>query len=445
MVPTEKILQEARKQKVDMVGLSGLITPSLQEMVHVAAEMQRQKFNIPLLIGGATTSQTHTAVKIEPAYSAESVIYVPDASRSVSVISDLLNPDKSEKTKDSIKKEYKKIRDNYSRKVSASSLVSIEKARSNAFTSDRENIPITKPSFLGLKTLESYPLSKIIKRIDWTPFFKVWELKGKYPKIFDDNKSGNEAKKLDDDAITILEEIGKNSSLQANAVVGFFPANSVQDDIEIYVDEDRSRVLNTFHMLRQQINKSANQNNMCLADFIAPRDSGKVDYLGLFTVTAGIGVEKLVEQYENIHDDYHAIMVKALADRLAEGFAEHLHELVRKDFWGYQADEKLTNEEIIAEKYQGIRPAPGYPACPDHTEKEILFSLLKTPENCGVTLTDSFAMLPAASVSGFYFAHPQSAYFGIGKIAKDQVTDYARRKGISVKEAEKWLHTNLGY
>ncbi len=445
MVSAEKILQEAKNQNVDVIGLSGLITPSLQEMVHVASEMQRQNFDIPLLIGGATTSRTHTAVKIEPAYTTDSVVYISDASRSVPVITDLLNEERSVKVKNKIKNEYAAIRENHSKKLSSSNLISIKSARDNGFRDDWESTIIKKPSFLGIQTFKSYELSKIRERIDWTPFFKVWELKGKFPAILDHPEIGKEARKLFKDAIQLLDKIEQESLLQANAVLGFFQANSIQDDIEVYADENREQVLATFHMLRQQMNKSSKQNNLCLADFIAPRESKRTDYLGLFVVTSGIGLKHLVQKYEQEHNDYHAILVKALADRLAEGFAEHLHELVRKEYWGYQQDEMLSNEELISEQYRGIRPAPGYPACPDHTEKEILFSLLNAPSNCDVTLTDSYAMLPAASVSGFYFAHAQSAYFGIGKIDKDQVQDYARRKGISIKQAEQWLHASLGY
>jgi len=446
MVHAEKIIQTAIDENVDVVGLSGLITPSLDEMVHVAKEMQRRGLKIPLLIGGATTSRIHTAVKIEPNYDS-AVIHVLDASRSVPVVSSLLNPDKTEREKfiQSVKDEYKKLREDYLKKKSDKQLIPIEKARENKLKIDWTKTRIKKPNKPGVSVLKNYSLSALRNYIDWTPFFMAWELKGKYPSIFEDEKVGIEARKLFDDANKLLDKIITEELLTANAVFGIFPANSVGDDIEVYTDESRHGVITVFHTLRQQSVKTAGQPNLALADFIAPKDSGLIDYIGAFAVTAGIGIEKLIEQFEKNHDDYNSIMVKALADRLAEAFAEHLHELVRKEYWGYSPGEKLSNEELIKEKYIGIRPAPGYPAQPDHTEKIILFELLDVENKAGIKLTESLAMYPAASVSGLYFAHPESKYFNVGKIDKDQVLDYHRRKGMSVEEIERWLSPILAY
>lgn len=446
MVHAEKIIQTAIDKNVDVIGLSGLITPSLDEMVHVAKEMQRRGLNVPLLIGGATTSRVHTAVKIDPNYDS-AVIHVLDASRSVPVVSSLLNPDKQEREKyiKSVKEEYKKLREDYLKKKSDKQLVPIEKARENKLKIDWSKVQIKRPNKPGITVLKNYPLSVLRNYIDWTPFFMAWELRGKYPSIFEDEKAGNEAKKLFDDANKLLDKIVKENLLTANAVVGLFPANSVGDDIEVYSDESRHGVLTVFHSLRQQSLKSEGQPNFALADFIAPKDSGLTDYIGAFAVTAGIGIEKLIEHFEKNHDDYNSIMVKALADRLAEAFAEHLHELVRKEFWGYSPDEKFSNEDLIKEKYVGIRPAPGYPAQPDHTEKITLFEILNAEKNTGIKLTESLAMYPAASVSGLYFANPEAKYFNVGKINKDQVLDYHRRKGMSVEEIERWLSPILAY
>jgi 5-methyltetrahydrofolate--homocysteine methyltransferase len=429
-----------------VVGLSGLITPSLDEMVHVAKEMQRRGLKIPLLIGGATTSRIHTAVKIEPNYDS-AVIHVLDASRSVPVVSSLLNPDKTEREKfiQSVKDEYKKLREDYLKKKSDKQLIPIEKARENKLKIDWTKTRIKIPNKPGVSVLKNYSLSALRNYIDWTPFFMAWELKGKYPSIFEDEKVGIEARKLFDDANKLLDKIISEELLTANAVFGIFPANSVGDDIEVYTEESRHGVITVFHTLRQQSVKTAGQPNLALADFIAPKDSGLIDYIGAFAVTAGIGIEKLIEQFEKNHDDYNSIMVKALADRLAEAFAEHLHELVRKEYWGYSPGEKLSNEELIKEKYIGIRPAPGYPAQPDHTEKIILFELLDVENKAGIKLTESLAMYPAASVCGLYFAHPESKYFNVGKIDKDQVLDYHRRKGMSVEEIERWLSPILAY
>ncbi len=447
MVQADKILQTAIEEKVDVIGLSGLITPSLDEMVHVAKEMNRRGINIPLLIGGATTSRIHTAVKIAPNYSGV-VIHVFDASRSVPVVSNLLNENGIEKEKftSSIKYEYKKLREDYLRKKSEKKFISLEQSRENRTKIDWKNTIVKKPNKLGITLLKNYSLKEIRNYIDWTPFFQTWELKGKYPAIFDDPKVGKESKKLFEDANNLLEKITSEDLLTANGVVGLFPANSVSfDDIEIYSDEKRRGVKRVLHTIRQQMLKSVQQPNIALADFIAPKNSGVEDYIGMFAVTAGIGIEKLVEKFEKEHDDYNIILTKAIADRLAEAFAELLHEKVRKEFWGYAELENISNEELIQEKYVGIRPAPGYPAQPDHTEKQIIFSLLDAERNTGIKLTDSMAMYPAASVCGLYFSHPKAKYFTTGKIGKDQVLDYHRRKGMSIEEVERWLSPVLNY
>jgi len=445
MTPAEKIFETARKENVDIIGLSGLITPSLDEMGHVAREMERNQFRIPLLIGGATTSKKHTAVKIEPEYS-QPTIHVLDASRSVGVVNNLLNPEKKEEYVAEIAREYQDIRVAHEQKYSEKELIALTKARDNRMQTDWENYTVVQPQFTGYRLFDNFPLSEIRTRIDWSPFFTAWELKGKFPKIFDHPKLGNEAKKLYDDAQQLLERITENKALEARGIIGFFPANSVGfDDIEVYADESRARPLAVIHALRQQMSKTNEQYNYSLADFIAPRETGVKDYIGLFAVTAGIGIEKLIEKFESEHDDYQSIMTKALADRLAEAFAELMHEKVRKEFWGYSPEEKFNNEELIRESYRGIRPAPGYPACPDHTEKQTIFELLDVTAQTGMRLTENFAMLPAATVSGYYFAHPQSRYFGTGKIGKDQVVEYARRKGMDVKTVEKWLAPVLGY
>ncbi|NNJ52439.1 MAG: methionine synthase, partial [Ignavibacteriaceae bacterium] len=451
MVHSDKILQTAIDEKVDVIGLSGLITPSLDEMVHVANEMDRRGLNIPLLIGGATTSRIHTAVKIDPNYSS-AVIHVLDASRSVPVVSNLLNENENENETEkktfttSIKDDYKILREDYLQKRSKKKFISIEKARENKLKIDWKLIRIKKPNKLGITSLKNYPLNELKNYIDWTPFFQTWELKGKYPKIFDDEKVGEEAKKLFDDANNLLEKISEEQFLTANGVTGIFPANSVgYDDIEVYSDEKRSSVKRVLHTIRQQMLKSDKQPNTALADFIAPKESGVEDYVGMFAVTAGIGIEKLVEKFEEEHDDYNVILTKAIADRLAEAFAELLHQKVRGEYWGYSEKENLSNEDLIKEKYAGIRPAPGYSAQPDHTEKQIIFSLLDVEETTGVRLTESMAMYPAASVCGLYFSHPKAKYFTTGKIGKDQVLDYHRRKGMSVEEVEKWLGSVLNY
>jgi len=446
MVHADKILQTAIDENVDVIGLSGLITPSLDEMVHVAKEMERRGMKLPLLIGGATTSRIHTSVKIEPNYSG-AVIHVLDASRSVPVVSNLLNENVDERNKfiASYKEEYKLLREDYLKRKADKNFVSIEQARQNRFKIDWGKSQIKKPNKLGITVLKDFPLSTLRHYIDWTPFFMTWELKGKYPSIFEDKNVGEEAKKLFDDAKRLLDKIINEKLLSANGVIGLFAANSIGDDIEIYKDESRHGVNRILHSLRQQIEKTKGQPNISLSDFIAPKESGVKDYIGAFAVTTGIGIEKLIDQYEKDHDDYNSIMVKAIADRLAEAFAEHLHELVRKEYWGYANDEKLSYEDLIKENYDGIRPAPGYPAQPDHTEKPIIFSLLDVEKNAGIKLTESMAMYPAASVSGLYFANPEAKYFNVGKIGKDQVLDYHRRKGMSIEEIERWLSPILNY
>ncbi len=447
MVSSEKILQTAIDEKADVIGLSGLITPSLDEMVHVAKEMERRGFQLPLLIGGATTSKTHTAVKIAPNYSGIT-IHVLDASRSVPVVSNLINPDKKIKEKfiNEVKVEYEKVRENHKKKKSAKNYLSLEEARKNRININWTKSNIKKPEKLGITVLDNYPLSKLKNFIDWNPFFLTWEIKGKYPAIFENPKYGETAKKLFDDANNLLDKIIDEKLLSANGVLGLYPANSVGfDDIEIYSDDTRKGVKRILHTIRSQEKKTDNLPNLALADFIAPKESGLKDYIGAFAVTAGIGIEEVVAKFEKDHDDYNSIMVKSLADRLAEAFAEHLHELVRKKYWAYAPEEEFNKEDLIKENYQGIRPAPGYPAQPDHTEKQIIFDLLKAEENSSIKLTENMAMYPAASVSGLYFAHPEAKYFNVGKIGKDQVIEYHRRKGKSLEEIEKWLGPILNY
>ena len=447
MVNAEKILQTAIDEKADVIGLSGLITPSLDEMVHVAKEMERRGFQTPLLIGGATTSKTHTAVKIAPNYSGIT-IHVLDASRSVPVVSSLINPDKKIKEKfiNEIKNEYDKVRENHKKKKTTKNYLSIEEARKNRLKIDWSKVNIKIPDKMGITVLKNYPLSKLKKFIDWTPLFLTWEIKGKYPAIFNSQKYGDTAKKLFDDANILLDKIITEKLLTANGVLGLYPANSVgYDDIEIYSDDNRIGVNQILHTIRSQEKKTDNLPNLALADFIAPKATGIKDYIGAFAVTAGIGIEEVVAKFEKDHDDYNSIMVKALADRLAEAFAEQLHELVRKKYWGYAPEEEFNNEDLIKENYQGIRPAPGYPSQPDHTEKLIIFDLLKAEENTSIKLTENMAMYPAASVSGLYFAHSEAKYFNVGKIGKDQILDYHRRKGLSIEEAEKWLSPILNY
>ncbi len=441
MVPCEKILSTAKDRKVDVIGLSGLITPSLDEMVHVAKEMTREGFDLPLLIGGATTSKAHTAVKIAPSY-APSVVHVLDASRAVGVMGNLMGNQRPAFVRQ-IRDDYERVRQAHQER-GARPLVSLDAARKNRLNTDWSSLDMPEPSFLGTREIRELNLGELIPYIDWTPFFHTWELRGRYPAIFDDSTVGGKAKELYDDARRLLEEIVRRRLLTANAVYGFFAAASIGDDILLFTDRSRAQTLTTFHTLRQQSEKPASQANLALADFVAPQNSGRGDFIGAFAVTAGIGTDELCRRFESDHDDYNSIMAKALADRLAEAFAEYLHQRVRRE-WGYGSEEQLTNEELIKEQYRGIRPAPGYPACPDHTEKESLFKLLDVERRTGIRLTESFAMLPAASVSGLYFAHPQAKYFAVGKLGKDQVEDYAGRKGMPLAAVERWLAPNLNY
>lgn len=444
MVPYQKILDTAKEIGADIIGLSGLITPSLDEMVTVAKEMQKQGFTIPLLIGGATTSKLHTAVKISQHYSGP-VVHVLDASRSVPVAGSLLQEGLKENFMNSINEEYERMRKQHAAKSVVKEYLSIEDARANKLIVDFNSETIAKPNHTGLKVFEDYNLAELADYIDWTPFFSTWELHGKYPAILTDEVVGAEATKLLSDAKKLLQKVIDEKWLTARAVVGIWPANSVGDDIEIYSNENRDEVIEVVHHLRQQNKKVAGQANYCLSDFIAPKDSGLIDYVGGFAVTAGIGIEKHLARFEADHDDYNSIMLKALADRLAEAFAERLHQRIRTEFWGYSNEDDVDNSELIQEKYRGIRPAPGYPACPDHTEKELLFKLLDATKNTGIELTESFAMYPTAAVSGWYFGNPSSKYFGLGKIEKDQVVDYASRKSSTVEHMERWLSPVLSY
>ncbi len=451
MVPADKILRMAIEEKVDVIGLSGLITPSLDEMVHVAKEMQRLGFKVPLLIGGATTSKTHTAVKVEPQYSNAPVIHVLDASRSVAVVSSLLTNNEADNQTfiENTRQEYEQIRVQRASRQSNKQYLSLADARANKWTCDWANYTPPQPQFTGVQTFDNYSLEELSEYIDWTPFFQSWQLAGKFPAILEDEVVGVEAKKLFHDAQVMLRRIIDGKWLTARAVIGIFPANTVNhDDIEVYdaQNPDRDHPRHVLHHLRQQNVKAAGQPDFCLSDFIQPKNTGAAqDHIGAFAVTAGIGIEEHVARFEADHDDYSAIMLKALADRLAEAFAERLHERVRKEFWGYATHEKLDTESLIEENYQGIRPAPGYPACPEHTEKRTLWQMLEPETNAGITLTESFAMYPTAAVSGWYFSHPDSKYFGLGQIAKDQVQDYARRKGMTTAEAERWLAPVLSY
>jgi 5-methyltetrahydrofolate--homocysteine methyltransferase len=445
MVPVAKILQTARDENVDVIGLSGLITPSLDEMVHVASEMEREGFDIPLLIGGATTSRVHTAVKIHPRYERGQTVYVNDASRAVGVVSNLLSPDTKVTFIENIRAEYAKAAAAHERAESEKQRLPLAKARANAFKPDWAAYSPPRPSFLGTRVFEDYDLATLARYIDWTPFFQTWELKGRYPAILQDEKQGEAARQLFADAQKMLAQIIEEKWFRSRAVVGFWPANAVGDDIRLFSDETRSDELATLFTLRQQLSKRDGKPNMALADFIAPLDSGKPDYVGGFVVTAGIEEVAIAERFEKANDDYSSILVKALADRFAEAFAEKMHERVRKEFWGYAADETLEPEDLIGETYRGIRPAPGYPAQPDHTEKTTLFRLLDAEKNAGVTLTESFAMWPGSSVSGIYLAHPEAYYFGVAKVEHDQVLDYAERKGMAVNEVERWLGPVLNY
>jgi 5-methyltetrahydrofolate--homocysteine methyltransferase len=446
MVSADKILEAANKQAVDIVGLSGLITPSLDEMVYVAREMERQNFKIPLLIGGATTSKTHTAVKIDPEYSGP-VVHVLDASRSVAIASKLISKNRQAKQSfiNETKESYKSIKLQREARISSKTYVTIGEARAQQFSCNWNEFKPKKPNSLGVKAIKNIALGSLIEYIDWTPFFKSWQLHGKYPLIFKDALIGAEAKKLFDDAQLFIQEIIRENYFEASAVYGIFPANSLDDDILVYSPEDSTKVIKKVHQLRQQQKKAKGRPYYCLSDFIAPVQSGKSDYLGAFAVTAGLNIEKSIQHFEAEHDDFHVILLKSLADRFAEALAEYLHQKIRKEIWGYASAESLTNDQLISEKYVGIRPAPGYPACPDHTQKTSLFDLLNVEENIGISLTENMAMYPASSVSGWYFSHPESKYFGLGKIGKDQLQDYSHRKGISNNEAEKWLKPILNY
>jgi len=444
MVPAERILKEAKEQNVDVIGLSGLITPSLDEMVYLAKEMERDGFDIPLLIGGATTSRVHTAVKIEERYKKGQAVHVLDASKAVTVVESLLGS-KKEAFISNIKEEYSNMREMHARKRADKQFVSLANARANKFKIEWKAEDIAKPNKLGLTQFEDFPLTDLVDYIDWTPFFQTWELAGRYPRILTDEVVGDAATKLFADAQEMLKQLISEKWISANGVVGIWPANAIGDDVELYTDESRTQVASVVHSLRQQSKKAASVANLALADFVAPKETGLQDYMGGFAVTAGLGIEKKIAEFEADHDDYNSILLKALADRFAEAFAEKLHEVVRKETWGYEPNEKLSAEELVREKYRGIRPAPGYPACPDHTEKPELFKLLNATSLTGMTLTDSLAMMPAASVSGWYFSHAESKYFGLGKIEKDQVEDYAERKGMELKQVERWLGPNLNY
>ena len=446
MVPADKILKAAVEHNVDIIGVSGLITPSLDEMVHIAKELQRENMNIPLMIGGATTSKAHTAVKIEPHYKNNLAVYVSDASRSVSVATSLLSDTQRDNYVKSIQEEYEVVRERRKNRQAKLKLLPYQAARENKYQINWSAYTPPKPSFTGLKVFDDYPLEELVDYIDWTPFFITWELAGKYPNILKDEKVGEAATSVFNDAQKMLKKLIDEKLLKAKAVIGFWPANATQDDeVTVYKDESRNSVELTLNHLRQQSDKAGGLTSYSLADFIAPKEAQCEDYIGGFAVTAGIGAEELAKSYEADHDDYNSIMVKALADRLAEAFAERMHEKVRKEFWAYDNKEALSNEELIKEKYRGIRPAPGYPACPDHTEKTELFQLLDATNNTGIELTEHFAMFPTAAVSGFYYSHPESKYFAVGKIAKDQVIDYAARKNMSIEETEKWLSPVLSY
>ncbi|MCV0369267.1 methionine synthase [Filomicrobium sp.] len=447
MVPAAKILETAKKEKVDVIGLSGLITPSLDEMCFVAAEMEREGFQLPLLIGGATTSRVHTAVKVAPNYERNQAIHVLDASRAVGVVSKLLSDNDRGSFVENIQAEYEKVREAHHASEAKKNRITLQAARDNRFEIDWPNYEPPKPSFTGARAFSNYPLADLVPYIDWSPFFSTWELRGRYPAILDDNTVGPEARKLFADAEELLNRIVEGKWLTANAVVGFWPANAVGDDILLFDDDDRKNVRATAHTLRQQIARDHNRGraHSALADFIAPQSTGLADYLGGFAVTTGIGEEEALEAHFKKTDDYGRIMFKALADRLAEAFAEAMHEKVRRELWGYASNEKLTSEELIAEKYRGIRPAPGYPAQPDHTEKSTLWELMDVEKQTGIKLTESYAMWPGSAVSGFYYAHPDSHYFGVAKIEADQVEDYAARKGWSIETAERWLAPILNY
>ncbi len=443
MVPPEKIIEVAIKEKVDVIGLSGLITPSLDEMVYLSQELEKKSINIPLLIGGATTSKAHTSVKIAPHYN-HTVVHVNDASRAVTVVGDLLKKD-NVLYKSQIREEYDLFREKFLNRSKKKEFLSLEKARENQLKIDWKTSEIHKPKQMGVQTIQDFDISKLVDFIDWSPFFRSWDLHGKYPNILNDAIVGEQAIQLFADAQELLDRIINEKLLKAKAVFGLFKANTINiDDIEFFYGEEEN-LKGTFLTLRQQLKKKEGASNFALSDFIAPKETGKQDYIGCFCVTTGFGTQELAEQFEKDLDDYNSIMIKALADRLVEAFAEYLHEQVRKDHWGYASDEKLTNSELIKENYKGIRPAPGYPACPDHLEKHTIWEVLQVKENIGVTLTESLAMWPAASVSGYYFANKQAKYFGLGKMKQDQVEDYSKRRNINKEEAQKWLNPNIAY
>lgn len=445
MVPTAKILEAAREHKADIIGLSGLITPSLDEMVTVAGEMQREGFDIPLLIGGATTSRVHTAVKIHPNYTANQAVYVVDASRAVGVVSSLLSDEQRDTYLSDIKTEYETVAEKHRLAEAAKQRLTLAKARSNALKADWDAFEPAKPAFFGTRVFQEWDLADLAACFDWTPYFQTWEFKGRFPGILKDEKQGEAARQLWDDTQVMLKQIIDEKWFKPKAVVGFWPANAVGDDIELYMDETRAEKLTDFHGLRQQLSKRPGRPNMCISDFIAPKDSGKQDYIGAFVVTAGAEEEEISERFAQQNDDYKSIIVKALADRFAEAFAERMHQAVRKEHWGYAADEVIPDDELLNEDYQGIRPAPGYPAQPDHTEKETLFKILDAEAQIGVKVTESFAMWPGSSVSGLYFSHPESYYFGVAKVERDQVQDYAQRKGMTMADMERWLAPILNY
>ncbi|XJR87182.1 methionine synthase [Elizabethkingia anophelis] len=440
MVPAEKIIQTAIDEKVDIIGLSGLITPSLDEMVHVASELERKNLDFPLLIGGATTSKAHTAVKIDPSYS-NAVVHVNDASRAVNVVSSLLNKEKSNVYTLDLKTEYEDFREKFLNRGEHKEYVTLDFARKNKYKIDFKSEDIVKPAKLGITIIEDQPLEELLDYIDWSPFFRSWDLHGRYPDILKDEVVGVQATELFHDAQKILKKLIENKSLTAKAIFGLFPANAVEDDI--FLQNEQGEDIGKFITLRQQAKKSEGKEYLALADFIAPRETGIQDYVGCFCVTAGFGADDAAAKYNEENDDYNSIMVKALADRFAEAYAEFLHYKIRKEYWGYASDENLNNEQMIKEEYKGTRPAPGYPACPDHLEKNMIWNVLKVEENIGVKLTESLAMWPAASVSGYYFSHPMSKYFGLGKIKEDQLRDYTERKGVDYDLAKKWLSPNL--
>jgi 5-methyltetrahydrofolate--homocysteine methyltransferase len=444
MVPAQKILDTAIAEKADMIGVSGLITPSLEEMANVAKEMKRRNFTIPLLIGGATTSRAHTAIKIEPNYDT-ACVWVKDASRAVGVAQSLVSKDLVDGFLAKVRAEYAEVRERHRHRGPGKKLVSLEQARSRRFTCDWAAYQPPQPKRPGITVFDDYDLATIRRYIDWTPFFQAWELAGHYPAILTDPVVGTQASELFRDAQAMMDRIVAEKWLTARAVIGFWPAANIGDDVEVYTDRGRSSVLATLHSLRQQADKPVERPNLCLADFIAPKEHGKPDWIGGFAVTSGLGIEQHLARFQADYDDYSSIILKALADRLAEAFAEHIHERVRKEFWGFVPDEALSNDELIAEKYRGIRPAPGYPACPEHTEKATLFQLLDVTANTGIELTEGFSMYPAAAVSGWYYSHPASQYFVVGRLSREQIADYARRKGWSLAEAERWLGANLDY